>query len=361
MKVAITTFHRALNYGGVLQAFALQKTIQGMGFDCEILDYYCPFIENQYRGKKITKFLIKRILSAILRNGTIKRNNKGFLGFVNQYLSTSKVVYKLENISDANQVYDCFISGSDQVWSPVCAGFDKNYFLEFVERGKRRVSYAASFGRAEIPENLREEYRDLLYKFDFISVREKSGANIIKNLLDKDVKIVLDPTLLIEKEQWKSLFGKNDARTGYVLIYLIAEDKELIRCAMKYAASTNKKVLYINDRIYRTKGIENLRNVKPDEWVNLFINAGAIFTNSFHGVAFSMNFEKEFYVFKLKQNVAVNERMINILDIFGLSDRFASNYEDVKKMTSIDYSRISSIMTEWRKTSLDYITTALSH
>lgn len=360
MKVAITTFHRALNYGGVLQAFALEKTIRGMGIDCEILDYYCPFLESQYRGKKLTKFQIKRIGSAILKNGTLKRNNNGFLKFVDQYLTTSKIVYKPENISDANKVYDSFITGSDQVWSPVCAGFDKNYFLNFVDKGKKKISYAASFGRSELPEHLKSEYRDLLDSFDAISVREKSGSVIIKDLLNRNAKTVLDPTLLMEKDQWYRLFKKENSRTGYVLVYLIAEDKELLHFAKQYAAFTNKKVLYVNDRIYKTKGVENLRNVRPDEWVNLFIHADSVFTNSFHGIAFSMNFEKDFYAFKLKQNMAVNERMINILDMFGLSNRFISTYEDVENMMPIDYEQINSSLANWRKESLDYLEQSLA-
>lgn len=357
MNIAIITFHRAINFGGILQAYALQNVISKMGYECDILDYYCPFIEEQYRSRKVfSKIQMKRFISSILRNGNIKRNNAGFFQFTKRYLKLSEKTYMPDNIKEANKIYDIFITGSDQVWSPTCAGFDKNYFLDFVDNNKTKMSYAASFGGTLIPNDLTEEYRKRLEKFSSISVRERSGIKIINNLLHKKAELVIDPTLLLEKDKWSEEFMTAKKTTNkYVLIYMISEDKELIECAKKYAKENDLEVLYINDRIYKTRGVNNLRKVNPDMWVSLFLNAQCVFTNSFHGVAFAINFEKEFYVFKLKQNINVNERIYNILNMFELDERIISEFDNIKKVKKMNLKKNKELLNDYRIKSIEYL------
>ena len=363
MKIAIITFHRAINYGGILQAYALQNVISEIGYDCDILDYYCPFIEEQYRSRKVfSKIRMKRFISTILKNGNLKRNNEGFFKFTEKYLKLSEEIYTPDNIIEANKIYDIFITGSDQVWSPTCAGFDKNYFLDFVDDYNIKMSYAASFGGALIPNNLVEEYKKLLKSFSSISVREESGIKIINDLLQKKAELVLDPTLLLEKNKWSEKFLIDLKSTNnYVLIYMISEDKELIECAKKYAKENDLKVLYINDRLYKTRGVNNLKKVNPDMWVSLFLNAQCVFTNSFHGVAFAINFEKEFYVFKLKQNKNVNERIYNILNIFELNERMISEFNDIKSIKKIDLKKNKELLANYRTKSIEYLRKTLDN
>ncbi|MBO5060345.1 MAG: polysaccharide pyruvyl transferase family protein [Clostridia bacterium] len=322
MKCGVITFHRAINYGGVLQAYALQQAIGKLGAETEVIDYYCEPIESMYRPKLRDIFKInnqKRFISAILKNGILKFNNSGFEKFREKYLKvSSKKYYSKAELEKAE--YDAYITGSDQVWSYYCAGFDKAYFLDFVKDSKKKNAYAASFGVGSIPENLNDEYYSLLNDFNFISVRESDGAKIIDSIMHKEVPVVPDPTMLLNKEEWSRLLPEKKAADGkYILIYMIAEDDELVSEAIKWSRKCNMKVCYINDRLYKKKGVTNLRKVSPEQWVDLFMDAEYVFTNSFHGVAFSINFGKPLYVRGLKSNTKVNSRISNILEKYSIT------------------------------------------
>ncbi len=348
MKCGIITFHRAINYGGVLQALALQTVIEGLDVDAEVIDYYAPSIEDLYRPSfknRFKKSNLKRYAAALLKNGNLVFNNKGFADFRAKHLRTSKTAYfNAAQLAQAN--YDVFITGSDQVWSPSCASFDDNYFLNFVKDSSKKNSYAASFGVNEIPDALAPRYRDLLRDFNHISVRESDGSTIVRNLLNKDVPVVLDPTLLLNKDQWSAYLPDTPpANEKYILLYMIAEDEELISKAIALAKQKNLKVYYINDRLYKAKGVKNLRKVNPDRWLQLFMNAEYVFTNSFHGVAFSINFERKFFVQKLKSNVKVNSRINNILKVFGLEAR--QDYASVEQ--EIDYTNVNQTLSQERE------------
>jgi hypothetical protein len=357
MKCGTITFHRAINYGGILQAFALQTAINKINVDNEIIDYRCSFLEELYRPSTfLNKYTIKRIGAALIKNGTIKFNTKGFEEFTKKHIKTSEKIFRnKEDLVAANEIYDIFITGSDQVWSYYCAGHDSSYFLDFVKDKSKKNSYAASFGVSEIPDNLKDVYRDLLVDFNNISVREETGKNIIRDIIGRDVNVMPDPTLLLSKSEWKELMCKRVIRDRYVLVYMIAKSKSILDLAKYIANKRNIKVIYINDNIYKSRGVENRNRVSPDEWVELFMNAECILTNSFHGIAFSINFQKEFYMQYLETNVKVNSRMENILKLFNLQDRFISNENDLEKVKQLDNSSIECILKEERQRAFDYL------
>ena len=322
MKCGILTFHRAINYGGVLQVYALQKTLEMLGIEAEIIDYYCPSIESLYRPHNyLSRKVLKYIIAALLYNGTIIFNNKGFESFRNQHLNLSKIAYKNEaQLKAHTSEYDFFITGSDQVWSPTCAGFDRIYFLNFVDDVRKKNSSAASFGTEKLPEQLKDCYKELLSKYNAVSVREDSGATIIKELLNENCPLHIDPTLLVTKEQWKKLAVESHRKqnTPYYLIYSIGESKDLIDKAITDGRKDGKKVIYITDRIYNISGVMNLRKVNPDEWVYLIQNADRVYTNSFHGMAFCINFGQSFFVQYLLSNRKANTRIECLLQQFDL-------------------------------------------
>lgn len=357
MKIGIITFHTAINFGGVLQAFALQEAIRKIGVSPEIINYHCPHFERQYNsvgGTPISK--AKRIASAILKNGTLKRNINGFKRFSNDYLILSEEFNK-DNIAEANNLFDVFITGSDQVWSPVCAGFDKHYFLDFVDDINKKNSYAASFGQAEIKDDLKKEYNKLLTGFNRISVREKSGVLLVKEITGKDCVCVLDPTFLLSKAEWNAYFQNvNYPKYDYALVYMIEEDKNLLNIAKKYAERNGIEVIYINDRVHKYSGVTNLRLVDPDEWVTLFYHAKKVFTNSFHGVAFSINFNVPFFVQYLPSNRKVGDRISNILEIFGLSDVMKKGLEDDY---IFDFDKTNKKLSTLRIESINYLTSVV--
>ncbi|HFM6841875.1 TPA: polysaccharide pyruvyl transferase family protein, partial [Enterococcus faecium] len=269
---------------------------------------------------------------------------KIFDNFIDKFIRVSLSEYDDKTIRGLDDKYDLFICGSDQIWSPYSAGFDPIYFLDFVKKRNKKNAYAASFGVEIVPEETIKEYSRRLKNFNVISVREEIGKKIIKNLIEEDVPVSLDPTLLLSKTEWDLIIEKKrKISEKYLLIYLITETREIIELAKKVAREKKLKLVYINDNIYKTKGIYNYNNCSPSDWLNLFYNADYIVTNSFHGIAFSINFEKEFSVQYLPEPAKVNSRINNILDNYSLKWRI--NYDGNEK---INYSKVNKILVEDR-------------
>ncbi len=357
MKCGVLTFHRAQNYGAILQAYALQKSIHKIGVDCELVDYRCPFIEKYFQPFSIKSFKnFKKIAAIVLLNGRVIDNRSNFEDFINNYLKTSsEVITSSDELDELNSIYDTFITGSDQVWSYLTAGFDKSFFLDFVDDKNKKNAYAASFGVEKLPDELKLEYKKLLSNFANISVREEQGADIVKELLEIEPLVVLDPTLLLDKNEWLKISSGNYEEQEYLLLYVIAESKSILDLARKIARKNNLKIVYINDRLYKRFGMENKSKLKVTDWVSLFLNAKYIVTNSFHGVAFSINFQKEFFMKYLPEPAKVNSRLQNILDLFELEDRHVKNLNCLDQIERIDYVKVNRLLEVERKKSIEYL------
>ena len=187
MKVGTLTYHRAVNYGAILQTYALQKVLDKLGVENEVIDYRSDFIEWIYKPfcmRKVNNFW--NFLTVIEGAPIKSRKMKQFSDFANKNIRVSKEKYTKSNISNANDVYDLFITGSDQVFNFKCSNNDKNYFLDFVKDTTKKSSYAASFGFDKIPDEHTDEYKRLLSTFENISVREQQGVNIVKESVGKE-------------------------------------------------------------------------------------------------------------------------------------------------------------------------------
>jgi hypothetical protein len=355
-KIGILTFHRALNYGALLQAYSLQRVLVDNGYDAELVDYRCKFIESYYvpLWKKI--FISpKRFLAGIIFNGDILRRRDEFEEFTRTDITVSSNKY--ENLMDLSLIqdqYDYFITGSDQVWSPVCAGFDKAYFLDFVVEKSKKKSYAASFGVSLIPEEMKTEYRKLLKNFDRITVREEEGQRLVEQIIGIEPPLVVDPTLLLNKLEWLELCGDTLlSEKDFILVYLITEDSEVLSFAKKLSEKTGKKIIYINDRIIKRFGMDNKSNVSVKEWISYFMKADYVVTNSFHGVAFSVNFNKEFYV-RYIPGAKVNSRISGILSRLNLEARIIPDSMDISTK-KINYTNIEKDISVMRNDSKDVL------
>ncbi|MFR1627995.1 MAG: polysaccharide pyruvyl transferase family protein [Thomasclavelia ramosa] len=260
-------------------------------------------------------------------------------------------------MSSLNDLYDYFITGSDQVFNPYCSGFDGNYFLSFVSDKNMKFSYAASVGLENIPVELENYYKDYLNSFCRISIREITGANEIKRVCGIECSTNIDPTLLLDKSDWEKLMADlpSNADTPYLLLYALSEDKNMLKFAKKIAKRKKLKVIYINDRLFRPKGMLSLRNVSPEQWLRLFANANSIVTNSFHGIAFSINFEKEFYPFYLNKNTRVNSRIRDLLDLLNLQSLVINDNNDTLMNENIDYSEAREILKNEKNKSISYL------
>lgn len=356
MKVGILTYHDTRNYGAVLQAYALQKTIEALGCECEIIDYRCKAITERYKIKKINELKsLKELIKHILGAKSSKETQIKFDEFNKNFQKISKEVYEEKNIEEANSKYDIFIVGSDQVWNLNLSGKDYTYMLNFVDNDKKKNSYAASFGYKEIPTEYISSTNELVSKFNKISVREKQGKKIIEENLKRDVEVVLDPTLLLKKKQWEKISKYEERKKDYILLYIIALTPSLIEFANRLAKEKDCDIVYLNHS-YKTKmGMENIRNASPEEFLGYLQNAKYVVTSSFHGVVFSINFEKEFFFELSKAKENFNSRLENIVDILKLRDREIVNGNNNSINKNIDYKKVNILLENERKKSMQFI------
>lgn len=372
MKIGIITFHKVNNYGAVLQAYALQKSIHKLGHECDIIDYGRKNLSDvlQWQKNKLT----------CLINGKPDRQGYSNIEFVNMFLNTiffnNKTVsakfnlfrrnYNLsmtvnnDNINTLNKEYDLFLSGSDQVWNCGRVNLDKNYFLDFVDRKEKKGSYAASFGIKEIPIKYKEEYKRLLSDYQYVSVREKAGADIIKELIHRDAEVVLDPTLLLTNEEWFKFIGKKQQIQPVIVVYMLEYSECLLEFAKKLSVKTGYSLRLLNKPYNHKVKMEYRLDVGPMEWLSEFQNAAYIVTNSFHGVAFSINFNKAFFVEIAEERIrgAMSSRIEHILKEFHLEERLINSIQVEafnENNLNIDYSKVNSELIEKRKQSLQYI------
>lgn len=355
MKVATLTFHRALNYGAVLQTYALQKKLLDLGYDTCVLDYRSNFIEEHYKPDNICNYLsVKGLAVMFFRNGfSIVRRNQ-FEPFLKKYVIISNK-YDETNICESENEYDMFCVGSDQVWNYRTAGFDKIYFLNFVNASSKKKSYAASIGLDSIPKEYEKEYKELLQSFSKISVREQEGTALVNSLLNRNIAVtVLDPTLLIEANDWECMEEKTTTPSKYILVYLLSENRKILKFAKKLSRKKGYDILYINNQLFSVFGMKNMRKITPQKWIYLFRNADYIITNSFHGTVFSIIFNKIFWCDYLPTSGNVNSRITTLLGSLGLKNRIIGegcSYQD----DSIKYDEVNKKLEVLKKESIDFL------
>lgn len=335
MKIGILTFCNAFNLGGALQAFSLQKALEETSQAAELIDYRCQAIENMHKLRPVFhgKISLKSRVYNIIHNIAFFPRRVRYKKFQRTAKRSRK--YTRENIKEANGLYDMFITGSDQVFNLKLTGDDSTYYLDFVDKGIK-ASYAASLG-IYLPDQ-KERYQQYLESFDYLSVRENSTAEIFEKELGIEAAVMPDPVFLHTSEEWTKLVGVSKAnKHKYVLVYSLIENEELYAIANKVAKEKNLKVFAIT-KVLRPMGRADkyLRNTGPKEFIELVANADYVVTNSFHGTAFSIIFEKQFTT--LMPPVAP-ERICDLLQVTELSERIY-NGESIS-LAEINYSQRS--------------------
>ena len=322
MKIGIMTFHRAWNYGAVLQAYALQQAIQSRGHDCEIIDYRNECIENTYTLWPHMQLSPKGCFREIA-NVPVKMKRKAvFESFRNTFLKVSPM-YTKENIEHANEEYDGFLLGSDQIWNHALTGADMNYLGAYISQDYKRNSYAASFGERDIAEEYIEEYRNELSKFNKIAVREKSAEKRILELTQKTALNVLDPVFLLDKKAWQEIDTKKKAPYPYIFVYQLQGDNtQTLRYAQYLAKQTGLKLIefqaWPNLKRKKTKPIYAGH---PKTFLSLMQNAEFVVTDSFHCTAFSIILEKQFWARINPIKEVFRTRVGNLLQELNLQER----------------------------------------
>lgn len=348
-KIGILTFHDTNNFGSWLQTYALYKKISDMGLKAEVINYKCTEL---VRREKITLQKLKGQDFEKKRKLIIKQILFYLYSF--KYIKLSKKVYYKSNIYKANRYYDAFIIGSDLVWDTRITGQDYTYMLDFAKSDKTMCSYAASLGYETIPKGQADRYKKLLGRFDYITVREVSAKAALDNLNIHNVYEVCDPTLLLTKTEWLEFIKKENSYGKYVLIYFADDEKRLLKLAKKYAHRHKCKVLSISE----ISELPEQNHVFPKtvrEFLTLIYYAEKIFTASYHGMLFSINFEKQMAFC----NREPKSRMKAVSQRMGL-DKFEINHVLYDGDAVIDYSIVGQKLQEYRKTSKSYLDKILS-
>lgn len=350
-KVGIVTFHRALNYGAALQAYALQKTVSAFGADCNVVDYISPKITLDYKPFRIYKNdILKSFAKSCIMCRRRAKRKKAFQSFFNNYIVKSEKSYTPETISEAKNNYDMFIAGSDQVWSPHCVGFDPVYFLTFAN-DIQKYSYAASFAVNSLPQNKIEEYRNRIFGFQRISVREKIGEKIVAELTGQTALTHLDPTLLLSSNEWSKIAVRKIDKP-YILVFSANPPSSLVSFAKKLSKEKGLPIYYINDAPHIKKGgINYIVAPTVEEFIGYFQYASYVVTNSFHGTVFSVIFNKNLFV-EFKNKHGRNIRSESLLTSLGIDREIIDGRA---KENKIDWNNVNKKLLEEKKTSLEYL------
>lgn len=317
MKIGILTLHEADSYGAVLQAYALQRTLKKLGADNEFLSFAFP--DGQAAQAEIdTSDLSSPLIRRIRLMG--EQRSAFFTSFRREHLVCAPVCPQAE-AEKLNSIYDCFITGSDQVWNMRIPGVDGRYFLPFAAPEKR-YSYAASFGSDELPERVRGWCGGQLSGFRGLSVREESGRRLVRELTGRDAAVCLDPTLLLDPGEWDVLAGTAE-EPAYVLLFLLQNNTQLVQTAREYAYRNGLDLRVVTSSFFPQFGFEPWSGVGVEQWLSLIRDAECVFTNSFHGAVFSALFARPLRVERLTGQLADrNGRMEELLRKLGLETAF---------------------------------------
>lgn len=323
-KISVLTFHNAMNYGAVLQSYALHTWLRKEGFDCEILDYDCEKFKKDYKIIKFYNHSFKGIISGIIKMPFLLLKQNKFNYFKNRYYIRSKEKYSNKNIQDSNKIYDTFIVGSDQVWNLELTNFDENYLLNFVEKNNRKISYAASFGSYSIQQNI-DIFRKNLFNYFSISLREKKDIKFLEKITENNIKWVLDPVFLLEKKEWECL-TKRYLSKKYVLVYALHE-QDVYKVAERIAKLKNIDIICIENGFSSPIKAKYIRTAGITEFLSYIKDAEYVVTDSFHGAAFSIIFEKNLKIVLKKKYKELNSRLETLIEEFQLKN-VQVTYED---------------------------------
>lgn len=344
MKLGIITFHRAINYGAALQSFALQEALNKMGYDAEVIDYACEYLEKHYKKFYNPNGTIKGAISAIIYYPIRSARIIKFKKFREQYIKTSKKKnISRSELSKLSEEYDYIITGSDQVWNPEQTNYDMSFFLDFVKPMKR-IAYAASLGTNNPNLEQKNVFKQYIRDYKKISVREESSAVYLEELLDTTIYSVVDPVFLLSIKDWEKLIGKNPVSDSpYIFVYCLHE-KNCYRYAEILASKTGKKIISIPDSIkVKCSGKKDFRAGVLD-FLNYIYYADYVLTDSFHATAFSIIFEKQFNIIMKQERKELNGRLYSIAQKYNLNKSVIKNDDDVENLgRNIIYDDIRQI------------------
>ncbi len=367
MKVGIITFHASHNYGSMLQSYAMQQTVMAMGHKCEIINFrthrqierYRPF----YRDNRIMSKL-KALRYPTLALADLGKYQK-FEAFLRKELTLSANQYSnLQELEEASFDYDAVICGSDQIWNTTCFDYDTAYLLPFVGQA-RKISYAPSMGpcnTSEMSQHSIESFRSLLPRFDYLSVRENQSSQVIEKLCGKKPEVVVDPTLLLNSTDWEPLCGSDRLIEGdYIFFYSPWDNIEKYNEAIALSSDLQIKLVvsmpYWYHQFHRNPNVEYYVDCGPREFLNLIKYSRIVVGASFHAIAFSIIYGKQFYAIDGMSDNRVSTllQQLSVEQFANRPDSFLPNIE-----LELVYQRVRQKLSKMIKESKAYLDKSLS-
>lgn len=358
MKIGIITFHNSTNYGAVLQTVALQKKLKELGYNPEIINYICRNKINMYKTFNLKNSIKGNIKELVNFPYKYIKNKKMNLFMNSEYIITKNKFYESNDIRKVKDDWDGVICGSDQIWNYENTKFDTTYMLDFIDDENKKISYAASFGINDIEKEYVPRYKELLLQIKNVSVREDQGKKIVKSITRREAEVVLDPTLLIDKKEWlKEINSINKKiKYKYILFYTLHSSEEIKELADIFKKRTGYKIIKIcNSTRELLSKKYNTMIPDPYTFIELINNAEYILTDSFHGVAFSINLNKKFFVY-LGKGIKNHSRITNLLNICDLNNRVIVDKNDFIIDEEINYDLVNISLEKERKKSIQFIT-----
>lgn len=364
-KVAIMTWYQHRNYGTSLQAVALIHTIKKLGYEPYGIQYYS---EGYERETRLEKMLSARKMKDGMRHFIEGRKypsipdeekQKRYDVFMDENIPMETPTQTASQLFRLNEKYDAFICGSDQIWTPYA--YNSKYFLDFVIDNKKKIAYAPSFGTNEIVNAyVRDEVGKQVKTFSHLSIREKQGADLLQKYYGLKAEVVLDPTLLVEKNEWEMLSGDTKRGKNTLLCYILGENESNWKYIEKIALynNLNVRVIPVHNKDYYRK-YQVLKGIGPSEFLSEIRNADFICTDSFHGTVFSILYHRPFITFKRfadNDPKSQNSRILNLLEILNAQKHL---WNGSLKFAETDWEEVDRRLEKERKKSFDFLRKAL--
>lgn len=363
MEIGFVTTHRYKNFGTFLQCYALQKVLSDYGHNVEIIDYLrCDLKKSNLERIRILigsvrRNPIKHLLIFLNFFRSLKRDYLFNRFFKENFKLSPKSYPTSDSLKQNPPVYDIYIAGSDQIWNPNLNGFIEPYFLTFAPKDKVKISFASSIGISYLSTEQKQHFYNYLHDYKIISCREQTGVNLLLGCGLKNIYKVADPTFLLSNEFWSEMASKSSIRPkNYGLTYLLSKTLEKENIAKQLFNKTKRIDLSMDKQI----GVRSILSAGPIEFLYLIKNSDFICTDSFHGVVFSIIFEKEFYVLPRhdENNInSQNSRIYNLLSEINLEERLIKTLDFTRK--PINYSIVSPKIKRISNESMKFIQQAL--
>lgn len=373
-KVAIVNRTNLKNYGSVLQVYALCEAVKNLGNEVEVIWEAGNLSTNyDFRPKKIIKTGLKLLTHPQLMKSTFSNIQyvqqhiisettvRLFDDFVESHIKRSFYPAKMMNKRKVGEMYDKFICGSDQIWCTTTLYVDPLMYLRFAPKEKR-IAYAPSLGRDYIPNYSKREMKKYILDIPDVSVRESMGQTLIRELTGRDVPVVLDPTLLVERKYWDQVKAPMNEESDYILCYFLSTPTEKTQLKMlALMKRLNKPVIALNSRLEYLEAhvVVTYPDCGPQEFISFIENAACVMTDSYHGMLFSIMYHKQFWSIEREYGeFDQSSRQLSVLNMLGLQNRYCRENDELIQ-ERIDYTGVEQVLLTEREKSLHFLRKAL--